>query len=89
MDDMRVGFTVSKKVGNAVVRNRARRRLRAVAAELLAEHARPGNDYVLIGRAGTPERPFAALRGDLLKALERTDSLRAPATDGADRKNST
>ncbi len=86
MDDMRVGFTVSKKVGNAVIRNRARRRLRAVADELLARHGADGRDYVLIGRAATPTRSFDALRADLLAALERTGSLRAeaatPATAG-------
>ena len=53
----RVGFTASAKVGNAVVRNRARRRLRAAAASVLPRHAEPAHDYVLIARAGTLEAP--------------------------------
>ncbi|MCB2101344.1 MAG: ribonuclease P protein component [Rhodobacterales bacterium] len=77
---LRVGFTVSKKVGNAVVRNRARRRLRALAEALLPVHARAGHDVVLIGRAATPTRPFAALEADLLAALKRVKALR-PETD--------
>ncbi len=68
---VRVGFTVSRKVGNAVRRNRARRRLRAVVAEVLAEHSRPGCDYVLIGRAGTLDRRYADLVADLCTALAR------------------
>jgi ribonuclease P protein component len=67
----RVGFTVSRKVGNAIRRNRARRRLRAAVAEVLPEHGRAGCDYVLIGRAGTIERRYADLLGDLRTALAR------------------
>src|SRR6185369_10014831 len=52
-EKVRVGFTASRKVGNAVVRNRAKRRLRAAAAEILARDGRPGTDYVLIARTGT------------------------------------
>jgi ribonuclease P protein component len=68
-DLVRVGFTVSRKVGDAVRRNRARRRLRAVAGEVMAERGRPGYDYVLIGRGATVERPYAALIEDLETAL--------------------
>jgi ribonuclease P protein component len=75
---VRVGYTASRRVGNAVARNRARRRLRAVAAELLPELA-AGHDYVLIARAGTLERPYGALRQDLRAALAR---LRRPGTPG-------
>lgn len=71
--EVRVGFTVSRKVGGAVARNRARRRLRAVAEQVLAKQARPGLDYVLIGRAATLSRPFAALVQDLKMALQRLD----------------
>lgn len=68
----RVGFTCSRKLGNAVTRNRARRRLRALARALLAGGARPGWDYVLVGRPGeTVARPFAALADDLARALAR------------------
>jgi ribonuclease P protein component len=70
---VRVGFTASRKVGNAVVRNRAKRRLRAVAAQVLARDGRKGTDYVLIARAGTGERPYAELVGDLEAALRRID----------------
>ena len=70
-DGIRVGYTCSRKVGNAVARNRAKRRLRAAAAEILPRHGRPGWDYVLIGkRAATAGRPFPALCGDLAGALD-------------------
>ena len=84
-DAIRVGFTVSRKVGNAVRRNRARRRLKAVAEEILADRGRPGHDYVLVGRQATPERPFADLCQDLAQALSRVDHKRpdgAPARTG-------
>lgn len=68
-ETVRVGFTVSRKVGDAVRRNRARRRLRAVAGEVLPERGRPGYDYVLIGRGATVERPYAELVEDLKTAL--------------------
>ena len=71
-DEVRVGFTCSKKVGNAVARNRAKRRLRALARQVLPENGKPGWDYVLIGRAGaTAERPFEALQDDLKHALKK------------------
>lgn len=73
---VRVGFTASRKVGNAVIRNRAKRRLRAVAAEVLARHGRIGTDYVLIARAGTGERRYAELVGDLEAALRQVDRTR-------------
>ena len=68
----RVGFTCSKKVGNSVARNRARRRLREIARLELAPLARPGWDYVLIGKNEiTATRPFDDLREDLRRALEK------------------
>ncbi|MEX2643547.1 MAG: ribonuclease P protein component [Acetobacterales bacterium] len=70
-DAFRVGFTVTRRVGNAVVRNRVRRRLRAVAQEIMPTGARPGFDYVLVGRAATKDRPYDALRRDLVSALGR------------------
>lgn len=71
---VRVGFTVSRKVGNAVARNRARRRLKAAAAKVLKESARPGFDFVVIGRATALTRPFRALVDDFKTALKRLDA---------------
>ncbi len=68
---IRVGFTATRKVGNAVIRNRARRRLRAAAASVMSCHAVAGFDYVLIARVETPKRPYAALIDDLETALRR------------------
>jgi ribonuclease P protein component len=68
---IRVGFTVTKKIGGAVVRNRMKRRLRALARQLMPEGGIPGADHVLIGRAGGVEREFGLLRGELAKALAR------------------
>lgn len=71
-DQIGLGFTCSRKVGNAVARNRAKRRLRAAAAQVLTSEGRPGWDYVLIGKAGaTATRPFDALIDDLRAALSR------------------
>jgi ribonuclease P protein component len=70
---VRVGFTASRKVGNAVVRNRAKRRLRAAAAAVVPALGRPGTDYVLIARGGTALRPFAALLADLEAGLRRIE----------------
>ena len=67
----RYGFTVTKKVGNSVVRNRARRRLREVVRLLDREQALTGVDIVVIGRAGTCGRRFDALLGDYRKALRK------------------
>ena len=67
----RIGYTASRKVGIAVVRNRARRRLRAAVAATMPLHAATGHDYVLIARAETPRRPFAELVGDLETGLKR------------------
>jgi len=68
---IRVGFTVTKKVGNSVIRNRVRRRLRAVADTVLAETAASGLDLVIIGRMGTINRPYPALIKDLKIALKK------------------
>lgn len=69
---LRVGFTVTKKVGNAVQRNRAKRRLREAARLTLPGLAISGHDLVLIGRDGTAKRPFAQLVDDLKGALRQT-----------------
>lgn len=72
----RVGFTATRKIGSSVVRNRARRRLRAVASQVLPNHAMPGFDFVLIARAETIRRPFASLLDDLVESLRRLGALR-------------
>ena len=81
---IRVGFTVSRKVGNAVTRNRARRRLRHLAERVLDGRAARGRDYVLIGRRETVARPYEALVKDLEEALDRADA--ALAGGGAARR---
>ena len=68
----RLGFTVTKKVGNAVIRNRTRRRLREAARMVLREQDLRGVDLVLIGREGTRTRPFRALIDDIGRALRKT-----------------
>jgi ribonuclease P protein component len=69
---IRIGFTCSKKVGNAVARNRAKRRLREIARAVLPREGHPGWDYVLIGRAdATATRDFALLTADLSDALRK------------------
>jgi ribonuclease P protein component len=79
--EVRVGFTVTRKVGNAVARNRAKRRLRAAAAEIFPRLGRIGTDYVVIGRSATLTRPYDALRADLEQAIRKID--------GTDKRRST
>ena len=69
---MRLGITVTKKIGGAVIRNRMKRRFRALASAILPEAGVPGADHVLIGRAGGIERAFDALGTDLRAALARS-----------------
>ena len=66
---IRLGITITKKVGNAVVRNRMRRRFRELMREMLGEKGKAGADHILIGRDGGIERDFGELRADMAKAL--------------------
>lgn len=77
-----LGFTVSKKVGNAVERNRARRRLKAVAAEIMPRCAKADRDYVVIGRRAALQRPYRALLADLHAALQHTGAHRGSGVAG-------
>lgn len=74
----RVGFTATRKLGNAVVRNRTRRRLREAARLVLGERPLVGFDIVLIGRPATPTLPFARLRAEFADALDRLAEQRRP-----------
>lgn len=73
---LRLGITVTKKIGGAVIRNRMKRRFRALARELLPQHGISGADHVLIGREGGIERDFAMLRQELEKAFKRIATKR-------------
>jgi ribonuclease P protein component len=68
---IRAGFTATRRIGGAVVRNRAKRRLREAARALLPLHAKPGHDYVFVARQGTATRPWARLLDDVKSALIR------------------
>lgn len=81
-DSLRYGITASRKVGNAVARNRAKRRLRALAVNHLPLIAAPGFDYVLIARQATATRPFTALIDDLNAAVSRLKVARPKSGDG-------
>ena len=67
---MRVGFTVTKKIGGAVIRNRMKRRFRALAREVVPMNGFAGSDHVMIGRARGVERDFGLLRSELTNALD-------------------
>jgi ribonuclease P protein component len=70
-EQMRVGFTVTKKIGGAVVRNRMKRRFRALAREIVPAKGIAGADHVMIGRSNGIERDYRLLRSDLAAALDR------------------
>jgi len=76
---VRLGITVTKKIGGAVVRNRMKRRFRELARELLPSSGIAGADHVLIGRAGGVERDFGLLREELRKALRKLSVIPAKA----------
>ena len=77
-DYIGLGFTITKRTEKtAVGRNRIKRRLRALAAEILPDHARPGFDYVLIGRSVGATREYDALKADLIWCLKKLEVLRS------------
>ena len=78
---VRVGFTATRKVGGAVVRNRAKRRLREAARALVPLHGVAGSDYVLVARMGTAERPFDRLLDDVKSALTRLATPQGSAVE--------
>ena len=91
IDGVRFGVTVTRKIGNAVMRNRMKRRFRALLRDLLPHLGVAGADHVLIGREGGIERDFAALRAELEAALIRAaagkgDPPRRPRPPGAKRR---
>src|SRR5262249_45104648 len=79
---VRVGFTVSKKVGNAVERNRVRRRLKEIVRLSAAGMLRSGHDYVLIGRRAALDLPFDRMAAEFVGALGRLQQGRAPLQGG-------
>lgn len=81
-DGARFGFTVSKKVGNAVERNRIKRRLKAAVRDVVRNHSRSDFDYVLIARRAALDAGFAALVSDLIKALGRVHAKPAEGQQG-------
>jgi ribonuclease P protein component len=83
----RVGFTVSKKVGNAVERNRVRRRLREVVRQAAGDVTRPGHDYVLVGRHAGLTAPFGGLLEDFKSALQRLREARGKAAGSQTRRS--
>ncbi len=81
--NIRIGFTASRKVGNAVARNRTKRRLRALAERVMPELGMNGVDYVLIGRQETTSLPFETMEKDLRQAMT---TLKLPAQQKGDHK---
>ncbi len=82
----RFGFTATKKLGNAVIRNKIKRRLREAVRAIAPQMARPGYEYVLIGRKSTLKRPFSSLLQDLTIAFDRVHGKRVYGKGGNNRR---
>lgn len=85
-DGCYLGFTATKKLGKAHIRNLVKRRLRAAAAQCFADNALPGMDYVLIGRYNTAEVDFARLKSDMTKALRDIEAQRNGKNEVSDNR---
>jgi len=83
---LRIGYTASRRVGGAIQRNRAKRRLRATVARVMPMHAAPGHDYVVIARTATLTRRFEELLEDLETALRHTGAVRQKAAEHPNRR---
>ncbi len=79
--EVRVGFTASRKVGSAVLRNRAKRRLRSAATDVLPQAGMAGTDYVLIARSGVLTQPYDALVRDLEQAVKAVEKVHQKRRD--------
>ncbi len=76
-EEPRFGFTVTKKTGNSVVRNRIRRRLREAVRQVCAASAKPGHDYVLVGKQAALRTPFSTIVADVARGLDQTGRNKA------------
>ena len=79
--DIMTGYTATKRIGNAVIRNKSKRRLRAIARDVLPHYAAPGVDYVFIARLSTAECNFKELKKDVIYAIKRINKNFVPQND--------
>lgn len=86
-DDIYVGYTATKKIGNAVIRSRSKRRLRAVVRDVLDKYAYPHTDYVFIARNSTATCDFSELKKDTIYALKKINKNFEPYTDEVAKDN--
>lgn len=84
-DDIMVGYTATKKIGNAVLRNKSKRRLRAVVREVLVKYALPHTDYVFIARNSTPFCDYQELKSDTVYAIKKINKTFMDVNTSADK----